>query len=62
VVRAAGRKLFDASAETTLLGRAAEPQEIADLIGFLASPALRTSREPISRSTAAAPPPASPAH
>ena len=35
---AAGRELFDASAETTLLGRAAEPQEIADLIGFLASP------------------------
>ena len=35
---AAGREVFDASAETTLLGRAAEPQEIADLIGFLASP------------------------
>src|ERR1700757_4078054 len=35
---AAGRELFDASAQTTLLGRAAEPQEIADLIGFLASP------------------------
>jgi NAD(P)-dependent dehydrogenase (short-subunit alcohol dehydrogenase family) len=35
---AANRELFDASAETTLLGRAAEPQEIADLIGFLASP------------------------
>src|SRR6201993_951525 len=35
---AAGRDLFDASAQTTLLGRAAEPQEIADLIGFLASP------------------------
>ena len=35
---AADRELFDASAETTLLGRAAEPQEIADLIGFLASP------------------------
>ncbi len=35
---AADRALFDASAETTLLGRAAEPQEIADLIGFLASP------------------------
>jgi NAD(P)-dependent dehydrogenase (short-subunit alcohol dehydrogenase family) len=34
---AAGRELFDASAQTTLLGRAAEPQEIADLIGFLAS-------------------------
>jgi NAD(P)-dependent dehydrogenase (short-subunit alcohol dehydrogenase family) len=35
---AADRELFDATAETTLLGRAAEPQEIADLIGFLASP------------------------
>ena len=35
---AANREIFDASAETTLLGRAAEPQEIADLIGFLASP------------------------
>jgi NAD(P)-dependent dehydrogenase (short-subunit alcohol dehydrogenase family) len=35
---AADRELFDASAETTLLGRAAEPHEIADLIGFLASP------------------------
>ena len=35
---AADRDVFDASAETTLLGRAAEPQEIADLIGFLASP------------------------
>ena len=35
---AADRELFDASAETTLLGRAGEPQEIADLIGFLASP------------------------
>jgi NAD(P)-dependent dehydrogenase (short-subunit alcohol dehydrogenase family) len=35
---AADRELFDASAQTTLLGRAAEPQEIADLIGFLASP------------------------
>src|SRR6476661_3975164 len=34
---AAGRELFDASAQTTLLGRAAQPQEIADLIGFLAS-------------------------
>jgi NAD(P)-dependent dehydrogenase (short-subunit alcohol dehydrogenase family) len=34
---AAGRELFEASAQTTLLGRAAEPQEIADLIGFLAS-------------------------
>jgi NAD(P)-dependent dehydrogenase (short-subunit alcohol dehydrogenase family) len=35
---AADREVFDASAETTLLGRAAEPQEIADLIAFLASP------------------------
>src|SRR6202035_4278432 len=35
---AAERELFDASAKTTALGRAAEPQEIADLIGFLASP------------------------
>ncbi len=34
---AANRQLFAASAQTTLLGRAAEPQEIADLIGFLAS-------------------------
>ena len=34
---AAGRELFDASAQTTLLGRAAEPHEIADLIAFLAS-------------------------
>ena len=35
---AAERELFDASAQTTLLGRAAEPHEIADVIGFLASP------------------------
>jgi NAD(P)-dependent dehydrogenase (short-subunit alcohol dehydrogenase family) len=35
---AADREVFDVSAETTLLGRAAEPEEIADLIGFLASP------------------------
>lgn len=35
---AADREVFDASAETTLLGRAGEPQEIADLVGFLASP------------------------
>jgi NAD(P)-dependent dehydrogenase (short-subunit alcohol dehydrogenase family) len=34
---AAERELFDASAKTTALGRAAEPQEIADVIGFLAS-------------------------
>ncbi|MDT5354613.1 MAG: hypothetical protein QOJ56_3145 [Mycobacterium sp.] len=36
---AAKRELFDVSGSTTtLLGRAAEPFEIADLIGFLASP------------------------
>jgi NAD(P)-dependent dehydrogenase (short-subunit alcohol dehydrogenase family) len=35
---AAEQQLFDASAATTALGRAAEPQEIADVIGFLASP------------------------
>ena len=35
---AAERGVFDASAKTTTLGRAAEPQEIADVIGFLASP------------------------
>jgi len=35
---AADRELFDASAKTTALGRAAEPQEIAEAIGFLASP------------------------
>ena len=35
---AADREVFDASAQTTLLGRAAEPQEVAYLIGFLASP------------------------
>jgi NAD(P)-dependent dehydrogenase (short-subunit alcohol dehydrogenase family) len=35
--KAANRQLFEASAQTTLLRRAAEPQEIADLIGFLAS-------------------------
>src|SRR5882762_8527780 len=36
---AAKRELFDVSGSTTtLLGRAAEPSEIADLIGFLASP------------------------
>jgi NAD(P)-dependent dehydrogenase (short-subunit alcohol dehydrogenase family) len=35
---AAGRELFEASAKTTLLGRPAEPQEVADVIGFLASP------------------------
>src|ERR1700734_3342054 len=35
---AAEREVFDSSAKTTALGRAAEPQEVADLIGFLASP------------------------
>jgi NAD(P)-dependent dehydrogenase (short-subunit alcohol dehydrogenase family) len=35
---AAEREFFDSMAETTLLGRVAEPQEIADVIGFLASP------------------------
>ena len=32
------REIFDALAETTVLRRAGEPQEVADLIGFLASP------------------------
>ncbi|HEV7849814.1 MAG TPA: SDR family oxidoreductase [Mycobacterium sp.] len=35
---AADRELFDAVGETTVLGRAGDPQEVADLIGFLASP------------------------
>jgi NAD(P)-dependent dehydrogenase (short-subunit alcohol dehydrogenase family) len=35
---AAERELFDALGETTVLGRAGEPQEVAELIGFLASP------------------------
>src|SRR6202162_5161461 len=35
---AAKRELFDASGKTTPLGRAGEPQEIAEVIGFLASP------------------------
>jgi NAD(P)-dependent dehydrogenase (short-subunit alcohol dehydrogenase family) len=35
---AAERELFDAVGETTVLRRAGEPQEVADLIGFLASP------------------------
>jgi NAD(P)-dependent dehydrogenase (short-subunit alcohol dehydrogenase family) len=34
---AAERELFDALGETTVLGRAGEPQEVAELIGFLAS-------------------------
>jgi NAD(P)-dependent dehydrogenase (short-subunit alcohol dehydrogenase family) len=35
---AAERELFDAIGKTTVQGRAGEPQEVADLIGFLASP------------------------
>ena len=35
---AAERDLFDALGETTVLGRAAEPSEVAEVIGFLASP------------------------
>src|SRR6202171_3551743 len=35
---AAERELFDSLGETTVLGRAGEPQEIAEVIGFLASP------------------------
>src|SRR5882757_2585980 len=35
---AAEREVFDAIGETTVLGRAGEAQEVADLIGFLASP------------------------
>jgi NAD(P)-dependent dehydrogenase (short-subunit alcohol dehydrogenase family) len=35
---AAERDVFDALGETTVLGRAGQPQEVADLIGFLASP------------------------
>ena len=35
---AAEREVFDALGETTVLGRAGQPQEIADVIGFLASP------------------------
>ena len=35
---AAKRELFDVSGKTTPLGRAGEPQEIAEVIGFLASP------------------------
>jgi NAD(P)-dependent dehydrogenase (short-subunit alcohol dehydrogenase family) len=35
---AAEREVFDSLGETTVLGRAGEPQEIADVIGFLASP------------------------
>jgi NAD(P)-dependent dehydrogenase (short-subunit alcohol dehydrogenase family) len=35
---AAEREVFDSLGETTVLGRAGHPQEIADVIGFLASP------------------------
>ena len=35
---AAERELFDSLGETTVLGRVGEPNEVADLIGFLASP------------------------
>jgi NAD(P)-dependent dehydrogenase (short-subunit alcohol dehydrogenase family) len=35
---AAERELFDALGETTVLGRAGQPQEVAEVIGFLASP------------------------
>jgi NAD(P)-dependent dehydrogenase (short-subunit alcohol dehydrogenase family) len=35
---AAERELFDSLGETTVLGRAGQPQEVADVIGFLASP------------------------
>jgi NAD(P)-dependent dehydrogenase (short-subunit alcohol dehydrogenase family) len=35
---AAKRELFDVWGKTTVLGRAGEPQEIAEAIGFLASP------------------------
>jgi len=35
---AAEREVFDALGETTVLRRVGEPQEVADLIGFLASP------------------------
>jgi len=36
--RADDRELFDAIGETTILKRAAEPDEIAELVAFLASP------------------------
>ena len=35
---AAERELFDSVGKTTVLGRAAEPTEVAEVIGFLASP------------------------
>ena len=36
--RPEGRELFDTIGDTTALGRAAEPDEIAELVAFLASP------------------------
>jgi NAD(P)-dependent dehydrogenase (short-subunit alcohol dehydrogenase family) len=35
---AAEREVFNSLGETTVLGRAGEPQEVAELVGFLASP------------------------
>jgi NAD(P)-dependent dehydrogenase (short-subunit alcohol dehydrogenase family) len=35
---AAEREMFDSLGETTVLGRLGQPQEVADVIGFLASP------------------------
>jgi NAD(P)-dependent dehydrogenase (short-subunit alcohol dehydrogenase family) len=35
---AAEQEVFDSLGETTVLGRAGQPQEVADVIGFLASP------------------------
>jgi NAD(P)-dependent dehydrogenase (short-subunit alcohol dehydrogenase family) len=35
---AAEREVFDSLGETTVLGRAGQPHEVADVIGFLASP------------------------
>jgi NAD(P)-dependent dehydrogenase (short-subunit alcohol dehydrogenase family) len=35
---AAEREVFDSLGETTVLGRSGQPQEVADVIGFLASP------------------------
>jgi NAD(P)-dependent dehydrogenase (short-subunit alcohol dehydrogenase family) len=35
---AAEREVFDSLGQTTVLGRAGQPQEIAEVIGFLASP------------------------